>query len=66
MVGAGALGVSRRVDGQPETPADEKFFNLRESGYRGPIDQDGNIPAADDPMTKVLRDLQRAAERTGT
>lgn len=22
--------------------ADEKFFELRESGYTGPIDQDGN------------------------
>jgi hypothetical protein len=35
---------SRRVDGKPETEADKRFFDLRESGYRGPIDQDGNIP----------------------
>ena len=33
---------SRRVDGKPETAADKKFFDLRESGYDGPIDQDGN------------------------
>jgi len=33
---------TRRVDGKPETQADKKFFDLRESGYTGPIDQDGN------------------------
>ena len=33
---------SRRVDGKPETDADKRFFDLRESGYAGPIDQDGN------------------------
>jgi hypothetical protein len=33
--------MSRRFDGQPETPRDKRFFGLRESGYDGPIDQDG-------------------------
>ncbi|KDN23218.1 hypothetical protein [Amycolatopsis rifamycinica] len=33
---------SRRFDGKPETAADTRFFDLRESGYRGPIDQDGH------------------------
>ena len=33
---------SGRVDGRPETPADRRFFDLRASGYTGPIDQDGN------------------------
>lgn len=33
---------SRRFDGKPETEADRKFFDLRESGYKGGIDQDGN------------------------
>jgi hypothetical protein len=33
---------SRRWDGKPETTTDRKFFDLRESGYKGPIDQDGN------------------------
>lgn len=37
-------GMTRRVDRRPETEADRKFFDLRESGYTGPIDQDGNIP----------------------
>ena len=35
---------SRRLDGEPETDADRKFFDLRAAGYGGPIDQDGNIP----------------------
>ncbi len=33
---------TRRPDGKAETRADSKFFDLRESGYRGPIDQDGH------------------------
>ena len=33
---------TRRVDGKPETAADTRFFDLRESGYQGPIDQDGH------------------------
>ena len=33
---------SRRVDGRPETDADRRFFDLRESGWTGPVDQDGN------------------------
>ena len=32
---------SRRWDGAPETDADRRFFDLRESGYTGPVDQDG-------------------------
>jgi hypothetical protein len=32
---------SRRWDSKPETPADTRFFNLRESGYMGWIDRDG-------------------------
>lgn len=33
---------SRRVDGKPETKADKKFFDARESGYKGWLDQNGN------------------------
>jgi hypothetical protein len=36
------MTASRRFDGKPETATDTRFFDLRESGYRGPIDQDGN------------------------
>ena len=32
---------SRLWDRQPETDADRRFFDARESGFRGPIDQDG-------------------------
>ena len=33
---------TRRWDGEPETEADRRFYDLRERGYTGPIDQDGN------------------------
>ncbi|GAA3068520.1 hypothetical protein GCM10010464_35910 [Pseudonocardia yunnanensis] len=33
---------SRNWDKSPETEKDSKFHDLRDSGYRGPIDQDGN------------------------
>ena len=33
---------TRRADGKPETANDRKFFDLRESGYTGPIDHNGN------------------------
>ena len=36
---------TRRFDGKPETDADRRFFDLRESGYTGSIDQDGNAVA---------------------
>lgn len=32
---------SRRCDGKPETAADIRFLDLRESGYTGWIDEDG-------------------------
>lgn len=44
---------SRRVDGKPETAADRRFFDLRESGYTGPIDQDGNKVIKDTGITVV-------------
>jgi hypothetical protein len=33
---------SRNWDKSPETSKDTKFHDLRASGYRGPIDQDGD------------------------
>jgi hypothetical protein len=36
------MAATRRFDGKPETEADTRFFALRESGYTGPVDQDGN------------------------
>src|SRR2546423_3321258 len=59
---------SRRVDGKPETDADRRFFDLRQAGYTGPIDQDGN-PVADltiptvtaATVTEAVRSLFAAA-----
>lgn len=34
--------MSRRWDDAPETEKDARFFDLRDSGYTGPIDQDEN------------------------
>lgn len=48
MVGTPA---SRRVDGKPETAAETRFFDLRGSGYTGPIDQDGYPVTGDWPAT---------------
>jgi hypothetical protein len=70
---------TRRVDSKPETDADKRFFDLRESGYTGPIDQDGyavsDAPPPDDTdggtnsmtVSKIApeRRARRAAARTG-
>lgn len=53
---------SRRVDGKPETDADRRFFDLRESGYRGPIDQDGR-PVTDPDVLAIFDALDRAGRR---
>lgn len=49
---------SRRPDGEPETAADRKFFDLRASGYTGPIDQDGNIPDTDSTAPETRSALE--------
>jgi hypothetical protein len=36
------MTATRRLDGKPEIAADTRFFDLRESGYTGPVDQDGH------------------------
>ena len=36
-----APAATRRPDGKPETETDKRFFDLQDSGYTGPIDQDG-------------------------
>jgi hypothetical protein len=56
---------TRRVDGKPETPADTRFFDWRQAGYRGPIDQDGNIPASDAPGMAALVALARLSAADG-
>jgi hypothetical protein len=48
-------------DGTPLNEADRRFFALRESGYSGPIDQDG-YP---DTTSEGAGILHRMAERRG-
>jgi hypothetical protein len=59
---------TRRADGLPETEADKKFFDLRESGYTGPVDRNGNIPDPSSPeaarMLDALDGLQNASPPT--
>jgi hypothetical protein len=50
------IGASRRWDGQTETTTDKKFFDLRESGYTGPIDQNGN-KVTSGPDAAILRGM---------
>jgi hypothetical protein len=47
---------SRRWDGEPETEADTWFFDLRESGYNGPITRDGH-PDTSGEDARTLRDM---------
>jgi len=48
---------SRRWDRKPETEAETRFFDLRESGYDGPIDRHGyatdQYPTADEYFGKT-------------
>ena len=55
---------SRRWDGQPETDADRRFFDLRESGYRGPIDQDGYAATSGEDAAILRNMAQRRGEDT--
>ncbi len=59
--GSGHEVRTRRGDGRPETEADRKFFDLRESGYDGPIDENGDIPdyaTASPQMRQALEALE--------
>jgi hypothetical protein len=47
---------TRNFDGSPGTPAQQRFFALRGSGYTGPIDQDGH-PVTDGPVVDILTAL---------
>lgn len=58
-----ARRASRRVDGEPETEADRRFFDERESGYDGPLNQDGRRPNMNDPQER--RDAETLAALSG-
>ncbi|MCA1185739.1 hypothetical protein LCD36_04635 [Saccharopolyspora sp. 6T] len=51
---------SRRPDGQPESEADTRFFDLRESGYTGWIDQDGCATTEDEFRDRYQRECDEA------
>jgi hypothetical protein len=52
---------TRRVDGKPETAADTRFFDLRESGYDGPVDQDG-YKSTDSRAVEILAAMRRSCK----
>ena len=54
--------ISRRLDRKPETEADRRFFDERESGYTGPLDQDG-YRVTDPEILSTFEALARATER---
>ena len=53
---------TRRVDRKPETAADKRFFDLRESGSTGPIDQDGR-EVTSGRSAGILAAMRRTAPR---
>jgi hypothetical protein len=55
---------TRRADGKPETEADKRFFAERESGYTGPLNQDGRRPDMNNPQEREAAEtLGRMRER---
>lgn len=55
---------TRRWDGKPETAKDKRFFDLRESGYTGPIDQDGYAVTSGPDAAALKRMADRRGEDT--
>lgn len=49
---------TRNFDGTPETEWDKRFYRLRESGYTGPIDQDGLADTTSEGA-QILRDMAK-------
>jgi hypothetical protein len=53
---------SRNWDGSPETASDTRFHDLRQSGWTGPIDQDGNrVDDLDEWINERLHQTRRPA-----
>lgn len=46
--------MTRNWNGKPETPAGTRFYDLRASGCRGPIDQDGYCIDDEDRSLSLL------------
>ncbi|MET0426304.1 MAG: hypothetical protein ABW046_20715 [Actinoplanes sp.] len=50
--------------GRPLDEKGKKFFALRDSGYKGPIDQDGNKDTKSEGAATLRRMAQRRGEKT--
>jgi hypothetical protein len=57
------MAKSRNWDRSPESARDKKFHDLRDSGYKGPIDQDGNKVTKGEAADILRRMAQRCGER---
>jgi hypothetical protein len=57
------MAKSRNWDRSPESARDKKFHDLRDSGYKGPIDQDGNKVTKGEAVDILRRMAQRRGER---
>lgn len=51
-------------DGKPLSEKDKRFYALRDSGYKGPIDQDGNKDTTSEGAAILRRMAQQRGERT--
>jgi hypothetical protein len=56
---------SRNWDRSPENEFDKRFHDLRDSGYTGPIDQDG-YAVTTGPDADILRRMAEARGETVT
>ena len=48
--------------GRALSPADQRLFDLRASGYTGPVDQDGRAVPPDDLGARILARLREVPE----
>jgi hypothetical protein len=53
---------SRNWDRSPESERDKRFHDLRESGYTGPIDENGNADTTSEDAAILRRMAQRRGE----
>ncbi|MBP2330618.1 hypothetical protein JOF56_011003 [Kibdelosporangium banguiense] len=57
------MSASRNPGGRPESESDTRFFDLRESGYTGAINEQGHKVTAG-PEVEILQALRAAGRRS--
>jgi hypothetical protein len=57
--------MTRRADGLPETEADTRFFDLRASGYTGPIRWDTGCMPEPETTGEAAETLRYMARQRG-